>query len=71
MQVLIEAKIPASLERTINPPTPMAASILELVKTPIVHVTEKKDPEYRWVVFGWDLVCLPTRKTQSLCCLVR
>ena len=49
MKVLIEEKIPSSLERTINPPTPMAGSILDLVKTPILHVTEYDDPDFRFL----------------------
>ena len=49
MKVLIEEKIPSSLERTIKPPTPIAGSILDLVKTPILHVTEYEDPEFRFL----------------------
>ena len=49
MKVLIEEKIPSSLERTIHPPTPMAGSILDLVKTPILHVTEYDDPDFRFL----------------------
>ncbi|KAI0217696.1 Ubiquitin-protein ligase E3C [Lamellibrachia satsuma] len=36
MRALLEGRIPASLEQTVAPPTPFAASILELVKKPVM-----------------------------------
>ncbi len=49
MRVLVEEKIPSSIERTINAPTPLAGSILELLKTPILHITQYNDPKFRYM----------------------
>ena len=35
MRALLEGRIPADIEETVAPPTPLAASILELVMRPV------------------------------------
>ena len=47
MNVLINERIPSSLERTTHPPTPVAASIYDLVMKPVQLVSSSANSNYR------------------------
>ena len=50
MRILAEAKIPASLERTTNSPTPMSETILNMITKPLVMSTRSPDPTFRYQI---------------------
>ena len=40
MRVLLETKVPDSIEKTVTPPTPIAATIFDLIRAPLSFVSE-------------------------------
>ena len=60
MRALIDGKIPASLEYTVSAPTPVAASIFDLVMTPLTFVKDGADSDFR-------SSCLSTLCTELFC----
>lgn len=50
MRVILEAKVPTSLEKSHHPPTPQADSIFSLIMNPIVFATNTGNKFY-WFVF--------------------
>ena len=47
MRVLLNCKVPSSLEKSSKPPTPVSASIYELVMAPISYAASSKDRQFR------------------------
>ena len=47
MRSLLEGRIPASIEKTVAPPTPLAASILELVKKPVTFARHTNSASFQ------------------------
>ena len=47
MRRVLEARVPDSLERSATPPTPIAASILDLIQKPLHIVSVLTDQDLR------------------------
>jgi len=55
MRCLLDDKVPGSLERSADSPTPVAASIYELIMAPIRFTNTCKDTAFRYNVFAFTV----------------
>ena len=57
MRVLLNSKVPSSLEKSTQPPTPVSASIYDLIMAPISYAASAKDRLFR-LVYVVHFLCM-------------